>query len=179
MSHAKAETLAAYWLAELPEAEQLALEDHLFACEQCTAASARMAALPRALAFAVPPVITTAEGQRLQALDARIQRTCIAPGGRGVADFSKGAEAQLMVLEAELRGAERVEIVLCTRDGTVLMPPEPAPFDAEAGTIIVACRSFYLANGSIPLEITLQVEAITAGERRTVGHFEIDHVLAV
>lgn len=177
MSHPSAETLAAYWLGELPQADVVALEEHLFGCEPCTAANARMAALPRALAFAVPPMITTAEAARLQALDPRIVRTPIAPGGRGVADFSKGAEAQLIVLETDLRGAEQVEVTLCARDGTPLVPRQGAPFDAEAGTITVACRAYYLASGMFPLEITLQVEAITGGRRRPAGTFDIDHVL--
>ncbi len=176
MSHPSGELLAAYWLGELSEADALALEEHVFGCGPCTTASARMAALPRALAFAVPPVITTAEGTRLQALDARVVRTHIAPGARGLADFSGGAEAQLMVLEADLRGAERVEVTLCARDGTPLIPRVDAPFDADAGTITVACRGYYLKNQALPLEITLQVEAIVAGERRQVGTFDIDHI---
>ena len=179
MSHASTETLAAYWLRELSEADELALEQHLFGCETCTAASARMAALPRALAFAVPPVITSAEGARLQALDPRIARTPVALGGRGVADFSQGAEAQLIVLEADLRGAEQIEVTVCARDGTPLLPPRIAPVDAETGTITVACRDYYLTSGAVPLEITLRVEAITAGKRQPIGTFDIDHVLPV
>ena len=176
MSHPSAETLAAYWLGDLPEADAVALEEHLFSCERCEAASARMAALPRALAFAVPPLITTAEAGRLLALDPRIVRTPIAPGGRGVADFSKGAEAQIMVLEADVQGAEQVEVTLCARDGTPLMPARVAPFDSALGTVTVACRGFYLAAGMFPLEITLQVEVISQGERRPAGTFDIDHV---
>ena len=41
MSHPSAETLAAYWLGDLPEADAVALEEHLFSCERCEAASAR------------------------------------------------------------------------------------------------------------------------------------------
>jgi len=179
MSHPGTETLAAYWLRELSEPDALALEEHLFGCEPCTAASARMAALPRALAFAVPPLITTAEAARLQALDPRIVRTRIAPDGRGVADFSSGVPAQLMVLEADLRDVERVEVTLCARDGTPLLPSRDAPFDAEAGTLTVACRDYYVKSGVFPLEITLQVEAIANGQRRPVGTFEIDHIRPV
>lgn len=174
MSHPNREVLAAYWLGELPEVDELALEEHLFSCEPCTAESARMAALPRALALAVAPVISAAEAARLQALDARIARTHVAPGARGVADFSAGAPAQLIVLEAELADAEQVEITLCARDGTPLAPRRPVPFDAQAGTIIVACRDYYL--GQFPLEITLKVEAIAAGKRRDAGAFELDHI---
>jgi Putative zinc-finger len=176
MSHPSRETLAAYWLAELPEAELLALEEHLFDCEPCTAQNARMAVLPRALAFAVPPLITSAERRRLSALDARIVPVHIPAGGRGVADFSSGVQAQLMVLEADFRGAEQVEVTLCARDGTALAPGRVAPFDAEAGTVTVACRDYYVASGVFPLEITLQVEAIGEGKRWSVGTFEIDHL---
>lgn len=175
MSHASTETLAAYWLGDLPEDETLALEEHLFACEQCTAQSARMAALPRALAFAVLPVVSSAEAVRLERLDARIRRSVIGPGGRALADFSSGVTAQLVVLETDLRGATSVDVTLCTRDGTPLREQKAVPFDAEAGTITIACRDYY-TTGDLPLEITLRVEAATAGGRKTLGDFEIDHI---
>lgn len=176
MSHPNREVLAAYWLGDLPEADALALEEHLFACEPCTAESARMAALPRALSLAVPPALTKAESLRLRALDARIAETHIASGGRGVADFSGGAPAQLIVLEADLTGAEQVEMTMRTRDGALLVPSLPVSFDAEAGTVIIACRDYYVTNAQFPLEITIHVEAISAGKRRPAGVFELDHI---
>lgn len=176
MSHASAEALAAYWLGDLPEAEALALEEHLFGCEQCTAQSARMAALPRAIAFAVPPVVSSAEGARLQRLDARVRREVIAPGGRGVADFSGGAPAQIMVLAANLAGATSVDVTMCTRDGTPLVERKGVPFDAGAGTITIACRDYYVRERVFPLEITMRVEATTDGGRRSLGNFDIDHI---
>jgi hypothetical protein len=176
MSHVNAETLAAYWLGDLAEADALAVEEHLFGCEPCTAQSARMAALPRALAFAVPPVVSSAEAQRLERLDSRIRRTVIAPGGRAVADFSSGVTAQLVVLEADLRGAASVDVTLCTRDGTPLRKQEGVPFDAQAGTITIACRDYYATGAPFPLEVTLLVEAATEGGRKPLGKFDIDHI---
>jgi hypothetical protein len=176
MSHANAETLAAYWLGDLPEEDALALEEHLFVCEECTARSARMAALPRALAFAVPPVVSSAEAARLERLDARVQRARVAAGGRAVADFSNGVEAQLVVLEADLRGATSVDVTLHTPDGTALWKREAVPFDAEAGTITIACRDYYVANALFPRLISLHVEAESDGKRKSLGIFEIDHI---
>jgi anti-sigma factor RsiW len=176
MSHASAETLAAYWLGELAEQDALALEDHFFECDTCTAQSARMAVLPRALAFAVPPVVSSADAARLLTLDARIRRTEITPGGLGIADFSGGAEAQLLVLKADLSGATQVDVTLFSRDGTQLLEREAVPFDAHAGTITVACRGYYLKQGGIPLQITVRVEAAVDGGRRSLGTFDIDHI---
>jgi anti-sigma factor RsiW len=176
MSHPSSELLAAYWLGDLSEADTALLEEHLVACSHCTAASARMAALPRALAFAVRPVVSTALGARLLALDPRARRVVVAAGGRAVVDFSGGAEAQLVALQADLQSASQVDIALCTRDGTALAEEKDVPFDSEAGTITIACRSHYLRGGQFPLEITLRVEAIRDGLRRILGSFDIDHI---
>jgi hypothetical protein len=176
MSHPSTETLAAYWMRELPEADLLTLEEHLFTCERCEALSARMAALPRALAFAVPPIVTDAQAARLLALDPRARKVSVVPGGRAVADFSGGAEAQLVALTSDLRDATQVDVTLCTRDGTPLIAAKDVPFDSASGTVLIACRAHYVSGGQFPLEITLRVEAMAGGVRRSVGAFEIDHI---
>src|SRR4051795_12414461 len=99
MSHPNTETLAAYWLGDLAGDDALAFEGHVFGCADCTAASARMAALPRALAFAVQPVVDSRLAARLLALDPRARRVVVGAGGRAVVDFSGGAEAQLVVFQ--------------------------------------------------------------------------------
>ena len=178
MSHPTRETLAAYWLGDLPEAEALALEEHLFGCEACDGQSARMAALPRALSFALPPVVSTEQAAQLVTRDARISRTEIAPGGRGVADFSSGAEAQLMVLKTDLKDVQQVDATLCTRDGTPLLQAAAIPFDPATGSVIIACRAYYLTGG-FPLELRVRLEGRAGDERRPLGEFDIDHVLPV
>jgi anti-sigma factor RsiW len=179
MSHVGSETLAAYWLGDLSEADVLLLEDHIFGCALCTAASARMAALPRALAFAVRPIVTTSDGARLLSLDPRARRVVVAPGGRAVVDFSGGAEAQLVAFESDLRGVNQVDVTMYTRDGTALVESTNVPFDTEAGTITIACRSHYLKGGQFPLEVTIGVEATADGLRRSLGSFDIDHIPSV
>jgi hypothetical protein len=179
MSHPSSETLAAYWLGELPEADLLTLEDHVFGCAACTAASARMAALPRALTFAVQPVVNSALAARLLALDPNARRIAVGAGGLAVVDFSGGAEAQLVVFESDLRSATQVDVTLCARDGTPLLQRTAVPFDAEAGTVIIACRRHYLNVGDFPLEITLRVDATADGQKRSLGSFDIDHILPV
>lgn len=176
MSHVSAELLAAYWLGDLPEADAALLEEHLFTCTQCTAANARMAALPRALALAVPPVVSTAVAARVLALDPRARRVVVAAGGRALVDFSGGAETQLVALQADLQRASRVDVKLCARDGTELTEAPDVPFDPAAGTVTIACRTHYLRGGQFPLELTLRVEAICDGLRRSLGSFDIDHI---
>lgn len=176
MSHPNADALAEYWLGDLSQTEMEALENHLFSCQECTTANARMAALPRALAFAVQPVISSAEAARLQSLDDRVLRTVVTPGGRGIADFSSGVEAQLVVLQGDLTGASRVDVTLCTRDGTPFLERQDVPFDSEAGTVTIACRSHYLTDGQLPLAVSVRVSAITDAGTRSVGTFDIDHI---
>ncbi|HEX2679160.1 MAG TPA: hypothetical protein VHM19_21065 [Polyangiales bacterium] len=138
-----------------------------------------MAALPRALAFAVPPVVTREQAARLQQLDARIQRVVVPPGGHGVADFSSGVPAQLIVLAAAAPGAVSVNITLCARDGTPVRTKEAVPFDAASGEVIVACRDYYVMDETLPRAATFQVEATGPGGERTTRKFDVDHVLPV
>lgn len=176
MSHPSSEQLAAYWLGDVPETEAAQLEEHVFACAACAQASARMAALPSALTAAFRGVVSTAEAEQLLARDPRARRVLLAPGGRAVVDFSQGAKAQLVALQANLEGATQVDVTLCTRDGDALAQDKDVPFDAEAGTVTIACRIHYLRSGQFPLEITLRVEALRDGLRSTLGSFDIDHI---
>lgn len=175
MSHPSAQTLAAYWLGDLGEADAFALEDHVFVCDDCTTASARMAALPRALALAVRPVVDAQLAARLLALDPRARCVQVGVGGRAVLDFSGGAEAQLVAFEADLRGVTRVDLTMTSRAGAPLMEAPDVTFDAEAGTVIIACRAHYL-NSGLPLEVTLRVDVTADGQTRSLGTFDIDHI---
>jgi anti-sigma factor RsiW len=55
--HVTAETLAIYWADELTDAEQDAVEAHIYVCDACAAAWQRAAAQSRSLGPVVAPMI--------------------------------------------------------------------------------------------------------------------------
>jgi hypothetical protein len=179
MNHPSAEQLAAYWLGELPEADAQALEEHVFACGVCTAASARMAALPRAIAVAVRAIVSTADAARIKARDPLVRRVVVAAGERAIVDFSAGAHAQLVAFQTDLQGVTRVDVRLSSLDGETITVEEDVPFDSEAGTITIACRVHFATAGQFPLEVSLHAEAIRGGLRHSLGSIVLDHILPV
>jgi anti-sigma factor RsiW len=65
-------TLVDYWAGEQDELATVALEEHLFGCADCTATSARVAAVTEALRAAIPPVISRRRVDQLRAHGTRV-----------------------------------------------------------------------------------------------------------
>ena len=83
-------TLVDYWAGELDEAETAALEEHLFGCADCTATSARVAAVTEAVREALPPVVSRARVDRLRARGLRVRENAFRPDERSEVDFTRG-----------------------------------------------------------------------------------------
>ena len=76
------ETLVAYWAGDLEPAESERVEDHVFACAACTAASARVAAISEHLRALVPPIVSRSRVEELVARGLHVEDSFVAPGGR-------------------------------------------------------------------------------------------------
>lgn len=114
-----------YWLADPPPEDAADLERHLFACEECADALGSVAALGEAIrglgrearirGGVVPEVLDRLERE------GRVIRRYRADAGEHI-HCTAGAEDDLVVLElsAELNGIDRVDLLYCSDDGTLL-----------------------------------------------------------
>lgn len=177
MSHLDGETIAAYWLDELDEPAAAAVEEHVFACDECERAWARTAALLEAAQALVPPVLTRARVERLRASLPAIKQGDVSPGGRAVVDFGPGEPMFLLHLKADLAGAERVDFSIEAGGQTLLEMPS-VPFDRETGAVVVACQRHYIEQG-YPPHVQMRLRAVKDGQLTDVGVYTIDHVLSV
>ena len=59
------ETLVALWAGDLDESEAMSIDEHVFGCDACTAASTRLAQLVGGLRETIPFVISHAHRDRL------------------------------------------------------------------------------------------------------------------
>ena len=75
-------TLVDYWAGDLNDAETAAVDEHLFGCGDCTAASARVAAVAQALGSAIPMVLLRSAVERMRTRGARIRENGFEPGDR-------------------------------------------------------------------------------------------------
>lgn len=168
------ETLVALWTGELTAERALEVEEHLFTCDHCAAASDRLAALVAGLREAIPPVISHAQRDRLVAQGTRVRHTPVRLGVSATAVFASDVDLLVHVLAADLSRADRVDVELVTPDGVSRMAFEHVPFDASAGEILIACQRHY--QGMFPAEPFFRVHAVEAGERRRVGDYRVHHV---
>jgi hypothetical protein len=162
------ETLTAYWLGELTDAD--ALEEHLFACDRCAAANEKLGELVHALEGWIPPIISNARRDRLLAQGKKLVFNPVAPG-ESHARFDAGIDVLLHQLAVDLAKAERVDVEVTHGTG-FHVTFENVPFDREAGVVLVACQRHFQA---LPGDPTFHVYAFEAGARRKAAEFTIVH----
>src|SRR5258708_23851012 len=97
------------WAGELADAE--GVEDHLFACDHCAAASAQLDRLIDALLSSVPPVLTRGLRDRLEERGLKILNVMFEAGARGEAYFASDLDILVFELRAEIAIAKCVDLV--------------------------------------------------------------------
>jgi hypothetical protein len=170
------ETLVAWFAHELAEADEGALEEHLFSCDECSAASERIGRLTGALRDVIPPVISHALRDKLAAAGQRILFTPCAPEGTATARFAPDLDLMVHALRGDLSQAERVDVEVLQPDGTVRISIEAVPFDPDAGEVLVACQRHYrmmLPEGEQP---TFRVHVTEAGQKRRLADYLVVHI---
>jgi anti-sigma factor RsiW len=167
------ETLVALWCRELDDVSAAHVEEHLFACDPCAAASDRIGNLIEGVRHALPPVISHAHLERLLGDGKQIVRTVVEPGIAAHARFAPGVDLLVHVLRAPISGAERVDVDLMSADGTPRIPFEHVPFDRARGEVLIACQRHY---EEFPFEPVYRVHAVEGGVRRPLGDYVVHHV---
>jgi anti-sigma factor RsiW len=167
------ETLVSWWLGDLPETEAAALEEHLFACDACSAASARLGSFVAGLREWVPPVISHAHRDRLAAAGKRIQLTPVDAGVDARFRFAPELDLGVHVLRGDFARAERVDVEVSAPGYDWRVVIEQVPFDRAAGEVLVACQRHY--EHMFTGDPVFEVFAVTEGERRRVGLYHVAH----
>ena len=167
------ETLARWWLDDLPDAESTALEEHLFACDACAAASERLGKLVSGLREWIPPVISHAHRDRLAREGKRIRLTPVDAGVDAHARFDRDLDLLVHVLRGNLSRAERVDVEVGRPDIGWRVVLEHVPFDRTAGEVLIACQQHYHA--MFPGDPVFKVFVVEQGERRPVGDYVVIH----
>jgi anti-sigma factor RsiW len=138
-------TLVDYWAGDLSDAETAVVDEHLFGCTDCTAASARVGAVAQALRSAIPPVVLRSAVDRMRARGTRIRENGFAPGDRREVEFSADAELLIHRLGGlDLTGAARVDLrITAESTGALVSAFDAVPFDRAEGAVLIACQRHY------------------------------------
>jgi hypothetical protein len=170
----KWETFVAYWAGDLPEEEELTLEEHLFACAECTRESARVAAVTETLRASIPPLLTPELYARLRAKGLRCLENPMLPGERKEQRFPRDVELLVHRLGGlDLADAENVHFTL-RQEGTdhVMASMENAPFDRAGNAVLLACQHHY---ASLPPDTVAEIRVKDRSGREHVATYTILH----
>ena len=168
------EELVAYWAADLAQADQDRVDEHLLGCETCTADAGRVFAVVQALREVIPPIVTRSMLESLRARGLEIEENTFAPGQRREALFASGIDLLVHRLAGfDLSDAKRVNVTLRVEATEQVLAEIPnAPFDAREG-ILIACQRHY---AHMPPDIVFEVSALTASGAERSARYTILHV---
>jgi len=176
------ETLVAYWLGELDEADQAPLEEHFFACAHCTRRLERLAALASGIRAAVRDgAVALALTPRflgyLKDHGLRIREYPVDPGGRVECTITAEDDAVVSRLHAPLAGAQRVDALhsLDLGGGRIeRRRMEDVPFDRDSGEVLFTPSTKELRK--LPAHIwRVQLLAVDEAGERTLGEYSFAH----
>jgi hypothetical protein len=147
MSHPDFERLVAYWLGEDDD-----VEEHYFACAQCTERLEWLAALSQGVraalrAGALGLVVSSAFVEAMKRAGMRLREYPAAPGATVQCTLGADEDGVVSRLRAPLGGVKRIDVVQHLEVGGVAEPEtrlEDVPFDAAAGEVLVFQRSALL-----------------------------------
>lgn len=139
------ETLVDYWAGDLEAEDTDAVDEHLMGCERCSATSARIAALGRAVRALLPPIVSAADVAALRARGVRLRENPCIAGERREAVFEPDLEILLHRLGGlDLSRAERVQVVISVEEtGEVIVDEASVPFERGSGEVLIACQRHF------------------------------------
>jgi hypothetical protein len=169
------EMLVAYWAGDLESLENDRIEEHAMGCSSCAAASARVATITETLRAQIPPLVSPEAVAKLRARGVRIVDNPMHPGETKQAVFSSDIDVLLHRLGGlSLSKATRVTVTFSVQEtGDVLFRNDDAPFDREAGEVLVACQKHFSA---YPPNIVIEVESHAEAGKQDLAVYTIPHV---
>ncbi len=163
-----------HWAGDLSAVDEEAFEVHLMGCAACTAASSRVAAITVTLRSIIPPVVTRAMVEAFRATGMTVLDNPFAPGERREAAFPLEVDLLIFHLTGlDLSRGARVELTL--RDevsGHQLVQVSDAPFDRDAGAILLCCQRHFKA---LPPDVVVDVRVHDADGGRRESTYTILH----
>jgi len=171
--------LADYWLAELPEAEERALEEHLFSCEACSQqlqSTAQLGQSIRTLAKQgnLPLIVTQDFLDRLTGQGFRTREYSVPAGGRVECTVTAQDDFLIGRMGADLRDVERLDLAMCEPSGEERLRLRDLPFRADSGEVILN-YPVGPARKSGPDLLVMKLLAVSKENERLLGEYTFNH----
>lgn len=176
----EATVLADYWLAALPEAEEEAVEQHLFACDECGARLQEVIALADGLRNLAREgslrMVVSDKFLRRAAEEGLHVREYAPPRGGGV-QCTVTAEDDILIgrLAADLKGSNRVDLSICDERGAEQLRLRDLPVNPDAGSVSYQESITFLKAAPTSTLIIRLLNVDEAGDEKLLGEYTFNH----
>ena len=152
-------TLLAYWLEELDEVQEGAIDEHLLGCDHCSASLQTLVDIAGEIRAAVRggevrAVLTDAFIDKLAAQNVRLREYRLEHNGSVNCTVAPEDEVLVTRLRAPLAGIERLDVDFLDANGQSIRRLHDIPFHPAAGEVV----------------ITQQIQAVRAMPATTVRY---------
>jgi hypothetical protein len=172
--------LTDYWIAALPNSEQEAVEEHLFACDECGARLRELVALAEAIRTlarqgSLLMVVSDAFLERVAEQGLHVRQ--YAPPNGGSIACTVTAEDDFLIgrLTADLRGATRVDLSLCDERGAEKLRLADIPFSSESPGVAFQQPITYAKAAPSETMIARLIAFDQTGSESLLGEFTFNH----
>ncbi len=170
--------LLAYWLGELDAARELVLEEHLFACAECSERLHKLVELGAAIRTETLRgdfgfVVSAAFVKRMKASGLQLREYTLAPGGSVSCTITPADDFVISHLQAPLRGVQRLDLVI---DDSTLgkFRVSDVAFDPEADSVTMVPSAAFLRSLGITQQ-RVQLVAVDGVEERVIADYTFNH----
>jgi hypothetical protein len=175
-----AAVLADYWLAALAKAEEEAVEEHLFTCDECGVRLREVIALGegvRKLAAegSLQMVVSDKFLKRAAEQGLRIRQYAAAPGGSILCTVTADDDLLVGRLAANLSGVKHLDLCLCDQRGVEFLRLSDIPFQSGAGDVAWQQSITYAKAAPSSTLIARLVTVDEASGERLLGEYTFNH----
>ena len=176
--------LSDYWISALAKSEEEAAEEHLFTCDDCGERLREIAALAegvRDLARQASLIMVVSDAFVKRAKEQGLRVREYAPPRFGSVECTVKEEDDLLIgrLDADLRGAARVDLSLCDRQRIEQMRLADIPFQSEAGAVTFQQSINYAKASPSDTMIARLLAFDDAGSERLLGEYTFNHTRTI
>jgi len=171
--------LADYWLAELAPTEESAVEEHLFACEDCSRTLQSLIDLARGIRTLarqgnLATIVTREFLDRLAREGLRVREYALQGGGSVACTVTAQDDFLIGRLAADLTGVEKVDLAFCDPSGAERLRMRDIPFRAGL-TEVMLNYPIGLARQSGPDVLVMKLLAVTVQGERVLAEYTFNH----
>ncbi len=175
-----AAVLAEYWLAALTQAEEDAVEEHLFNCDRCGTRLSQIIELAEGVRSlgrggTLRMVVSDAFLQRA-AEEGLLVREYIVPAG-GSVQCTVTADDDLLIgrLAANLANVKRIDLCVCDERGIEHLRLQDIPFNPNAGSVVLQ-ESISIAKAAPTNTMIARLVTFDEGDReQLMGEYTFNH----